>query len=223
MGALRSAASLAGTSASGASSVADAARQGSQPANSGAPGGDGSASTGGRLSGLASQLRRGQHVKDACADRRPKPEGRRQRGPLLRSQTAGGLKVWRLIPSIARPSATANTPEPVTPYQKAQQVWDERMGSARVQASNWRIAALCRYGTLNGVGSHADGVDRPVQRGALRGRGRSSRRGARGRAGIRGLPAVRCPDRALPGALHRKRPLAVDRPGHRADELAAGV
>lgn len=34
------------------------------------------------------------------------------------------------------------TPQPVTPYQKAQQVWDERMGSARVQASNWRIAAL---------------------------------------------------------------------------------
>jgi type IV secretion system protein VirB5 len=42
-----------------------------------------------------------------------------------------------------RPSVRyGNTPEPVTPYQKAQQVWDERMGSARVQASNWRIAAL---------------------------------------------------------------------------------
>ncbi|WP_028349828.1 conjugal transfer protein TrbF [Bradyrhizobium murdochi] len=34
------------------------------------------------------------------------------------------------------------TPEPVTPYQKAAQVWDERLGSARVQASNWRLAAL---------------------------------------------------------------------------------
>lgn len=30
----------------------------------------------------------------------------------------------------------------VTPYQKAAQVWDERMGSARVQAKNWRLAAL---------------------------------------------------------------------------------
>ena len=30
------------------------------------------------------------------------------------------------------------TPEPVTPYQKAAQVWDERIGSARVQATNWR-------------------------------------------------------------------------------------
>jgi type IV secretory pathway TrbF-like protein len=33
-------------------------------------------------------------------------------------------------------------PEPVTPYQKAAQVWDERIGSARVQARNWRLMAL---------------------------------------------------------------------------------
>ena len=32
------------------------------------------------------------------------------------------------------------TPEPVTPYQRAAQVWDDRIGSARVQAKNWRIA-----------------------------------------------------------------------------------
>jgi len=32
------------------------------------------------------------------------------------------------------------TPEPVTPYQKAEQLWDERIGSARVQARNWRLA-----------------------------------------------------------------------------------
>jgi type IV secretion system protein VirB5 len=35
-----------------------------------------------------------------------------------------------------------DTPEPVTPYQKAAQVWDERIGSARVQARNWRLMAL---------------------------------------------------------------------------------
>jgi type IV secretory pathway TrbF-like protein len=34
------------------------------------------------------------------------------------------------------------TPLPVTPYQKAAQVWDERIGAARVQARNWRIAAF---------------------------------------------------------------------------------
>ncbi|SNS99327.1 type IV secretion system protein VirB5 [Sphingomonas laterariae] len=34
------------------------------------------------------------------------------------------------------------TPEPDTPYQRAGQLWDERIGSARVQARNWRIMAL---------------------------------------------------------------------------------
>jgi type IV secretion system protein VirB5 len=33
-------------------------------------------------------------------------------------------------------------PEPETPYQKAAQVWDERIGSARVQARNWRYMAF---------------------------------------------------------------------------------
>jgi len=32
------------------------------------------------------------------------------------------------------------TPQPETPYQKAGQAWDERIGSARVQAKNWRLA-----------------------------------------------------------------------------------
>ena len=35
-----------------------------------------------------------------------------------------------------------DTPIPETPYQKAGQVWDERIGSARVQAKNWRLMAL---------------------------------------------------------------------------------
>ncbi len=33
-------------------------------------------------------------------------------------------------------------PEPETPYQKAAQAWDERIGSARVQARNWRYMAF---------------------------------------------------------------------------------
>ena len=32
------------------------------------------------------------------------------------------------------------SPVPVTPYQRAAQVWDDRIGSARVQARNWRLA-----------------------------------------------------------------------------------
>jgi type IV secretion system protein VirB5 len=34
------------------------------------------------------------------------------------------------------------SPEPETPYQRAAQVWDERIGSARVQARNWRLMAF---------------------------------------------------------------------------------
>jgi type IV secretion system protein VirB5 len=42
-----------------------------------------------------------------------------------------------------RPSVRyGRTPEPETPYQRAAQVWDERIGSARVQAKNWRLMAF---------------------------------------------------------------------------------
>ena len=34
------------------------------------------------------------------------------------------------------------TPEPITPYQRAAQVWDDRIGAARVQARNWRLMAF---------------------------------------------------------------------------------
>jgi len=32
------------------------------------------------------------------------------------------------------------TPAPATPYQRAEQLWDERIGAARVQAANCRVA-----------------------------------------------------------------------------------
>lgn len=34
------------------------------------------------------------------------------------------------------------TPAPETPFQRAGQLWDERIGSARVQARNWRLMAF---------------------------------------------------------------------------------
>lgn len=45
-------------------------------------------------------------------------------------------------------------PEPETPWQRAGQLWDERIGSARVQARNWRLmafAGLALASTLSGV------------------------------------------------------------------------
>ena len=42
-----------------------------------------------------------------------------------------------------RPHARyAESPEPATPYQAAAQAWDERIGSGRVQARNWRLMAF---------------------------------------------------------------------------------
>ena len=63
------------------------------------------------------------------------------------------------IPSISRkenshvgvPPASVRygrTPEPETPYQRAAQAWDERIGSARVQARNWRLMAFGSLGAL---------------------------------------------------------------------------
>jgi type IV secretory pathway TrbF-like protein len=43
------------------------------------------------------------------------------------------------------------TPEPETPYQKAAQVWDERIGSARAQAYNWRLIALANLFLAGGL------------------------------------------------------------------------
>src|SRR5467141_4700588 len=34
------------------------------------------------------------------------------------------------------------TPAPATPHQRAEQLWDERIGAARVQAANWRLMAF---------------------------------------------------------------------------------
>ena len=44
-----------------------------------------------------------------------------------------------------------STPEPVTPYQKAAQLWDERIGSARAQARNWRLMAFGCLGLAMGL------------------------------------------------------------------------
>ncbi|MCM8731101.1 conjugal transfer protein TrbF [Hephaestia sp. GCM10023244] len=55
-----------------------------------------------------------------------------------------------------RPSVRYGTaPEAVTPYQRAAQLWDDRIGSARVQAKNWRLAF---FGCLALSGGLAGGL-----------------------------------------------------------------
>lgn len=43
------------------------------------------------------------------------------------------------------------TPSPETPYQRAAQVWDDRIGSARVQARSWRLAAFASLAITAGM------------------------------------------------------------------------
>lgn len=43
------------------------------------------------------------------------------------------------------------TPEAETPYQRAAQQWDDRIGAARVQARNWRLMALGSLGLSGGL------------------------------------------------------------------------
>ena len=64
-----------------------------------------------------------------------------------------------------RPSVRyGKTPQPETHYQKAAQVWDERIGSARVQARNWRLIA---FGCLMLAGGLAAGLVIQSARGTI--------------------------------------------------------
>jgi type IV secretion system protein TrbF len=64
-----------------------------------------------------------------------------------------------------RPSIRyGQAPEPVTPYQRAQQVWDDRIGNARVQAKNWRLAF---FGCLALSGGLAGGLVWQSARGTI--------------------------------------------------------
>lgn len=44
-----------------------------------------------------------------------------------------------------------DTPQLTTPYQAAAKAWDDRIGSARTQARNWRLMAFCALGLSAGL------------------------------------------------------------------------
>ena len=113
------------------------------------------------------------------------------------------------------------TPEPETPYQRAAQVWDERIGSARVQARNWRLIA---FGCLILAGGFAAALVWQSARGTIVpwvvevDRLGEARTVAPCNAG---LPAERCPGRLPPGALHRAGAQRARRSHRAPPELAA--
>lgn len=115
------------------------------------------------------------------------------------------------------------TPEPETPYQRAGQVWDERIGSARVQARNWRLMAfggLILSSALSGgllwQSMQSRVVPYVVEVDAL-GEARA----------VTAVEAEYSPDRPAdrlaPRTVRRKRPLHLARPRADAPELALGL
>ena len=55
------------------------------------------------------------------------------------------------------------TPAPATPYQRAEQLWDERIGSARVQAANWRLMAFGALGARRAWSSATTSAPTPAR------------------------------------------------------------
>lgn len=51
------------------------------------------------------------------------------------------------------PARFGVTPGPLTPYHHEGQAWDDRLGSARVQAFNWRLMALGLLAVCGGLGA----------------------------------------------------------------------
>jgi len=114
-----------------------------------------------------------------------------------------------------------DTPDPVTPYHKAAQVWDERLGSARSQARNWRLAALTMIalaivltGLLAVMVSRSGVIPYVVEVDRLGSPRRRSRPGH--------LPPLGRPDRPLPRPLRQNvRSLSIDPVVVRANWLRA--
>ena len=112
-----------------------------------------------------------------------RPLGRSACDAIRRSATASRQSITPSVPAIAPLVVAAwifpkeiemmfrrstvrygATPAPETPYQRAGQVWDERIGSARVQAKSWRLAFFC---TLALAGSLAGGLVWQSMRGTI--------------------------------------------------------
>ena len=118
-------------------------------------------------------------------------------------------------------SAYGKTPAPETPYQRAAQVWDDRIGSARVQARNWRLALL-RCARPLGHPRRRPAVAECARVDHSLGGCKSTSLVRRRRSRLP-IPITRPadPDRLPSGAVHRGRPRHPRRPDRCAPELAA--
>src|SRR3546814_1307184 len=82
---------------------------------------------------------------DVCSSDLHRPRAARWRWWRLRARPkpARFRFIRRLTMRFKKPQVRyADTPQPATPYQAAGQVWDDRIGTPRVQAKNWRLMAF---------------------------------------------------------------------------------
>ena len=105
------------------------------------------------------------HCDEEPPDHVPRRKHRRPHAPA----TVAALVRRSMIPKRNSPCFTPSirygtSPEPVTPYQRAAQVWDDRIGSARAQAKNWRLAF---FGCLAISGGLAGGLVWQSARGSI--------------------------------------------------------
>ena len=114
------------------------------------------------------------------------------------------------------------TPNSETPYQRAGQVWDDRIGSARVQAKNWRLAF---FGMLALSGGLAAGLVWQSARGTITPWVVQVDGLARRKRWRRPWPTTARPTRRSPGISPASSGDAEHsgRPGRAAAELARGL
>jgi P-type conjugative transfer protein TrbG len=74
---------------------------------------------------------------------------------MLRTALGPAIAAWLEDPGVVEvmlnPDGRLWVDRLTTPYQRAAQVWDERIGSARVQARNWRLIAFGNLGLVAGL------------------------------------------------------------------------
>src|SRR3546814_4690457 len=94
----------------------------------------------------AYEMRISDWSSDVCSsDLRPRAARWRWWRLRARPKPARFRFIRRLTMRFKKPQVRyADTPQPATPYQAAGQVWDDRIGTPREQAKNWRMKAFGR-------------------------------------------------------------------------------
>src|SRR3546814_20211722 len=106
-----------------------------------------------------------RHGQGACAPSSADVRASTRPSRRSRKATSPAAAPTPISPSGSSPmfrratNRYGDTPEPVTPYQKAPQLWAERLGPSRVQATNWRLMAFFFLAPATGLAAGPDRTD----------------------------------------------------------------